>query len=118
MTPYEMRRCWLAYMLATYRDKPQLERGLVDKIVRISQKAAKTDPEEKQLHNLIVLRYITDTQLSVQKICAALHIGRNKPNYEAITNHAIERLMVLTFGLDGINWYGDEVNHEENTIQR
>lgn len=47
---------------------------------------------------------IAAERLSTQKICKMLHINRDRPNYDAITAHAIDRLLVLAFGTDGINW--------------
>lgn len=105
MTHYEMGKYWLLHTLETYRDTPQdaAERKFIDRLINKSRHAA-TNEQEKQYHNLIVLQYITDTRPAVQRICAALHIGRSKTNYETVTGHAIDRLLVLAFGIDGINW--------------
>ena len=107
MTPYEMGKYWLLHTLETYRDTPPEEPGrrFMDRLIAGSRNAAGDDPEEKQYHNLIVLRYITNTKPSKQRICAALHVGRQ--SYEIVTGHAIDRLLVLAFGVDGINWEGE-----------
>lgn len=54
--------------------------------------------------NTVDARYIAAERLSTQKICKTLHINRDRPNYDTITAHAIDRLLVLAFGVDGINW--------------
>lgn len=106
MTLYEMLKYWLLDMLEKYRDTPKNapKRIFVDKIIEVSRRAAEYSAEDKQYHNLVVLRYLVDTPISVNQICKALRIGRQKENYERITGYAIDRLLVLTFGADGINW--------------
>lgn len=106
MTHYEMGKYWLLHTLETYRDTPPdaPERKFIDRLINLSRRAA-VDEQEKQYHNLVVLRYITDTRPSKLRICKALHVGRQ--GYEAVTDHAIDRLLVLAFGIDGINWNGE-----------
>ena len=106
MTLYEMLKYWLLNMLEAYRDTPKNapKRIFVDKIVEISRRSAENDSKDKQYHNLVVLQYLVDTPISVMQISKALHIGREKENYERITENAIDRLLILTFGTDGINW--------------
>lgn len=103
MTPYEMGKYWLTHRLETYRDTPPdaPERKFIDRLIDTSRRAA-VGEQEKQYHNLLVLRYITDTRPPKLRICAALHVGRQ--SYEIITEHAIDRLLVLAFGLNGIDW--------------
>lgn len=107
MTTYEMGKYWLLHTLESYRDTPPGEPGrrFIDRLIEGSRNAAGDSPEEKRLHNLIVLRYITGTRPTTQRICAALHVGRQ--SYEIVTGHAIDRLLVLAFGIDGINWEGE-----------
>lgn len=106
MTLYEMLKYWLLDTLEKYRDTPKNapKRIFIDKIIEISRRTAEYSTEDKQYHNLVVLRYLIDTPISVNQICKTLHIGREKGSYERITGYAIDRLMVLTFGADGINW--------------
>lgn len=108
MTRYEMGKYWLLHTLETYRDTPPdtPNRRFIDALINRSRRAA-GDEQEKRYHNLIVLRYITNTRPAVQRICAALHIGRSKANYETITGQAVDRLLVLAFGVDGIDWSGE-----------
>lgn len=106
MTRYEILKCWLVDTLEAYRNVPHCapKRIFIDKLIATSNQAACHSEEDKRYHNLVVLRYLTDTQLSVHKICKALRIGRDKENYDHITENAIDRLLILAFGLDGINW--------------
>ncbi len=99
-----MRRGWLFYALETYRDTPQevARRQFIDRLMVLSRNAARNDPQEKKYHNLAVLRYVTDTQPAKLRICAALHIGRQA--YEIALGHAVDRLAVLAFGANGIDW--------------
>lgn len=108
MTVYEMGKYWLLHTLETYRDAPPeaAERKFIDRLIDKSRRAAGNRPEEKKYHNLIVLRYITGTQPSKQKICALLHIARQSAVYETVTGHAVDRLLVLAFGANGIDWNG------------
>lgn len=62
-----------------------------------------------------MLRYISSTKRAKKPICDALHIsrasvttykGREIQSYEAATNNAIDRLLVLAFGAGGIDWDG------------
>lgn len=107
MTGFKMRKRWIVEVLETYRDTPPdaPKRKYIDRLIDISRRAAGGE-QEKQYHNLVVLRYITDTHPAVHRICAALHIGRDKANYETVTGNAIDRLLVLAFGVDGIDWDG------------
>lgn len=106
MTDFETNRGWLVNTLESYRDLPfeSVSRAFIDRLIEISRQSAGADETEKQYHNLIVLRYLTDTRPSVQRICNALHMGRQRENYEAVTSKAIDRLLILAFGVDGIDW--------------
>ena len=106
MNEYERRREWLVGLLEAYRETPAeaAEHKFIDKLLRISRAAAGSSDSEKRYHNLIVLRYITAKRYSVQKICQVVHVGRQRENYEKITGDAIDRLMILVFGIDGIRW--------------
>lgn len=95
--------------METYRDTPPDDgkRRFVDLLMKRSLKDAQNDPEGKKYHNLIVLRYISSTKRAKKPICDALHIsrarvttykGREIQSYEAATNNAIDRLLVLAFG--------------------
>lgn len=116
MTEYEIHRAILVDTLETYRDTPldDAKRRFVDWLMKRSLRTAK-DPIEKKYHNLIVLRYISSTKRTKKPICDALHIGRacmtthkgrKVQCYEAVTDNAIDRLLVLAFGVDGIDWDG------------
>lgn len=103
MTEYEQCRALLVYMLESYRDGPEVPlRRYVDKLMRLSLKTAGQEIDGKKLHNLIVLRYISSKKRAKKPICDALNIGRD--NYEAKIADAIDRLMVLAFGVGGIDW--------------
>lgn len=104
MTVYEMGKYWLTDALENYRDTPPeaWKRAYIDRLIDGSRRAVGGNEAEKKYHNLIVLRYITDTRSPKLKICKALHIGRQ--TYETETTHAIDRLLVLAFGIDGIDW--------------
>ena len=106
MTIYQMRKQALTEALESYREYPagSAKRTLIDRLLEVSRSSAGNNETEKQYHNLIVLRYITDTRQSVQRICKALHIGRQRENFEAVTANAIDRLLVLAYGVDGIDW--------------
>lgn len=106
MTIYEMGKYWLLHTLESYRDTPPdaPEHKFIDRLITGSRNAAGGSPEDKRLHNLIVLRYVTCTRPTTQRICAALHVGRQ--SYEIVTEHSIDRLCVLAFGVDGISWGG------------
>lgn len=105
MTDYEKRKEWFAEALENYHTIPATDwkRLFIDRVLEISRNTAHNE-QEKRYHNLIILRYIAAERLSTQKICKMLHINRDRPNYDAITAHAIDRLLVLAFGTDGINW--------------
>ena len=105
MTVYEMGKYWLLHTLETYRDTPPdtMQKKFIDNLINVSRHAVENE-QERRYHNLIVLRYIIDTQPSFQRICAALRTSRNKSNFERVTDEAIDRLLVLAFGLNGINW--------------
>lgn len=113
MTEYEIHRAILVDALETYRDTPpdDRKRRFVDWLMKRSLRAAK-DPIEKKYHNLIVLRYISSTKRAKKPICDVLHIGRackttHKGSevqcYEAVTDNAIDRLLILLFGVGGID---------------
>lgn len=105
MTAYEMRKEWITEALENYHTIPTADwkRLFIDRVLETSRNTAHNE-QEKRYHNLIILRYIAAEGLSTQKICKALHINRDRPNYDTITTHAIDRLLVLAFGVDGINW--------------
>lgn len=96
---------WFTEVLENYHTIPAVDwkRLFIDRILETSRNIAHNE-QEKRYHNLIILRYIAAERLSTQKICKMLHINRDRPNYDAITAHAIDRLLVLAFGTDGINW--------------
>lgn len=120
MTSYEMGKYWLLDALETYRDTPPGtgKRRFIDWLMGRSRDAAKReaangDETGKKYHNLIALRYIADSRPSKLKICKTLHIGRAAKTrhkgrtvqcYEAVTENAVDRLLVLAFGVDGIDW--------------
>jgi len=101
MSAYEMRWAILLHMMETYRDTPPEKRQLADWLIAKSLRATGS-PEEKKLHNVIALQFITNTRPAHYKICAALHMGRG--SFDDVLGHALDRLMVLTFGVDGIDW--------------
>lgn len=101
MTIYEYHRMLLIAYLGTYRNAEPHIRRFVNHAISISLRNAKTE-EEKRLHNLLVLQFIAEQPLSVNKICKALHMGRS--NFKELTQKSIDRLMVLLFGVDGIDW--------------
>ena len=118
MTTYETYRHIVMDALETYRDTPPntAKRRFVDWLMKKSLKATRNDPEEKKYHNLIVLRYISSTRRAKKPICDALHISRSGKTrhkgrmvqcYEAVTDNAIDRLLLLAFGVDGIDWGGE-----------
>jgi len=104
MTAYEENRRVVAAALEAYRDAPPDDgkRRFVDWLMKRSLHAAQNDPEGKKYHNLIVLRYISGPKRAKKPICDALHIGRQ--NYDDVTEAAIGHLLVLAFGVDGIDW--------------
>ena len=106
MTDYEINKQRLTKALEDYRNTPPgtFKRIFINHLIEASRLSADNNEDDKRYHNLIVLRYITDTQPSMQRICKALHIGRDRKNYEAVTANAIDRLLVIAFGIGGINW--------------
>lgn len=102
MTEYEMNLMWLKTVLAAYRSIPEnaRHRRSINRLIERSRDAA-TGTEEKKLHNLIVLEYITDTERAKSAICEALHISPDR--YEEAKQRAIDRLCVLAFGVDGLD---------------
>lgn len=129
MTAYEENRQAVRAALEAYRDAPPDDgkRRFVDWLMKRSLHAAQNDPEGKKYHNLIVLRYISSTKRAKKPICDALHIGRaNKTKhkgvemqyYEAATDNAIDRLLVLAFGIDGIEWDGPYGLPHSGILQR
>lgn len=101
MTEYEYRKMLLVICLGSYREaSPQVKR-LVEHIMAISLRSATTE-KEKRLHNLLLLRFISEQKFSVNRICKTLHMSRGNFNH-AITQ-GIDWLMVLLFGVDGIDW--------------
>lgn len=125
MTAYEENRKIIMEALEAYRDaQPDDEkRRFIDWLMKRSLKAVQNDPDGKKYHNLIVLRYISSTKRAKKPICDALHIGRASKTthkgrevqcYEAVTDNAIDRLLVLAFGVDGIDWNGPKPPQAEN----
>jgi hypothetical protein len=98
---YEYQRMMLTVYLGTYRSAGPHVREFVDRAVAVSLRCAKTE-EEKRLHNLLVLRFIVEQSLSVNRICKTLHMSRG--NLPGAVKASIDRLMVLIFGVDGIDW--------------
>lgn len=128
MTEYEKNREKIVEALEAYRDTPpdDAARRFIDWLMKKSLRSAQNDPDEKKYHNLIVLRYISSTKRSKKTICDALHIGRacktthkgrEMQCYEAVTDNAIDRLLVLAFGMDGINWDESQVENETADCQ-
>lgn len=101
MTMYEYRRMMLVICLGTYRSAGPHVRGFVDQAMAISHRCAKSE-EDKRLHNLLVLRFVAEQSFSVNRICKALHMSRG--NFKQATRASIDRLMVLLFGADGVDW--------------
>lgn len=126
MIAYEMRKYCLLDALETYRDTPPDtgKRRFIDWLMKRSRnvaaiEAAKGDETGKKYHNLIALRYIADSRPSKFKICKALHISRHSNTshkgktvqcWEAVTDNAIDRLLLLAFGWDGLEWGGISEN--------
>ena len=100
---YQQKFEWLAAALTEYRDTPPKawKQRFVDGVLKSSSRTI-YDDEQKKLHNLIVLEYISETRRTKSAICKALHISRQ--NYEIVKKNAIDRLCVLAFGVDGIDW--------------
>lgn len=105
MTDYERCKEWFTEALENYHTIPAADwkRLFIDRVLETSRNTAHTE-QEKRYHNLIILQYIATERPSTQKICKTLHINRDRPNYDTITAHAIDRLLVLAFGVDGIDW--------------
>ncbi len=103
MTVYEYRKMVLAVYLGSYRRAPPHVKRLVDQAMAVSLRSAATE-EEKRLHNLLVLRFIAEQDFSVSRICKALHMSRG--NFRQATAAGIDRLLVLLFGVDGVDWEG------------
>ena len=98
MTDYEINKQRLTKALEDYRNTPlgTFKRTFIDRLIEASRLSADNSEDDKRYHNLIVP--------SMQRICKALHIGRDRKNYEAVTANAIDRLLVIAFGIGGINW--------------
>lgn len=101
MTMYEYRRMMLTICLGTYRNAGPHVRGFVDRAMAVSLRCAET-AEDKRLHNLLVLRFMAEQSFSVNRICKALHMSRSR--FRQMTDASIDRLMVVLFGVDGIEW--------------
>ena len=99
MTPYQRRKTLLTEALEGYRAGKH--HVFIDYAIEISRSAI-VNEDDKKLHNLLVLRFMTEQPQSVMKICKVLHIGRD--HYEAVTARAVDRLLVLLFGVDGIDF--------------
>lgn len=96
---------WLVSMLEAYRAAQDgtPERRLVDWLIQSSRAAAGRRPQEKRLHNLLVLRYIVDPRPRQDRIIDALGL-ETRHKYREAERAALERLAVLAFGIDGIQW--------------
>ena len=101
---YSSNYARLHELLSNYRTAPPDDWGhrFIDIQVKNSLRAA-TSAEDKQLHNFIVLEYITDTKRSRYAICNALHISRTA--YEEARKRALDRLCVLVCGFGGVEWW-------------
>lgn len=95
----------LVSMLEAYRATPDgaPERCLVDWLIQSSRRAAGDSREGKLLHNLMVLRYIVDPRPRQDRIIDALGL-ETRHKYREAEREALERLAVLAFGIDGIQW--------------
>ena len=95
----------LVSMLEAYRATPDgaPERRLVDWLIQYSRRAAGDSREGRLLHNLMVLRYIVDPRPRQERIIDALGL-ETRHKYREAEREALERLAVLAFGIDGIQW--------------
>lgn len=96
---------WLVSMLEAYRAAPSgtPERRLVDWLIQSSGQAAERRPAEKLYHNFAVLRYIVAPRPRQERIIDALGL-ETRHRYREAEREAQERLAVLAFGIDGIQW--------------
>lgn len=96
---------WLVSMLEAYRAAPNgaPERRFVDWLIQTSRQAAERRPDEKLFHNLTVLRYIVDPRPRQERIIDVLGL-ETRHRYREAEREAQERLAVLAFGIDGIQW--------------
>lgn len=96
---------WLTSTLDTYRAAPDgaPARRLVDWLIQSSRQAAERSREGKRLHNLTVLRYIVNPRPKQENIMDALGL-ETRGRYRAAERAALERLAVLAFGIDGVQW--------------
>lgn len=108
MTVYEALRALLYTLLNTYRYLPEdmPQRQLVDRLMEVSKQHAGNDPDSRSLHNLVSLHYLTGKRPAVYRTCELLHISRNKKSFQATLDRAIDRLLILLFGMDGVDWDG------------
>lgn len=104
MTVYETGKRLITDMLTGYRDMPAdtKARIFVNQFMEKSRDSAGDELEEKKLHNLIVLRYLTETPLPKKRLCDTLHLSRTGGHLDSMTDKAIDRLLLLCFGLP--NW--------------
>ena len=106
MTVYEALRLYVRSMLEVYRylppDTPQRE--YVDHLMKLSRSSAEILPEYKTEHNLLTLEYITEKRPATYRICGLLGISRGAASYRRSVDNAIDWLLVLGFGMDGVNW--------------
>ncbi len=106
MTVYEALRLYIRSMLEVYRylphDAPQRE--YVDHLMKLSRSSAEILPEYKTEHNLLTLEYITEKRPATYRICELLRISRGAASYRRSLDNAIDWLLVLGFGMDGVNW--------------
>lgn len=101
MTIYEASKQRLLYVLERYREIPNdaPERDFIDRLINKSGENTYNDPNEKKLHNLIILRYLTEKKLPKKPLCRTLHISRTGNYLDHITEKAVERLLALGLGL-------------------
>jgi len=106
MTVYEALRLFVRSMLEVYRylppDAPQRE--YVDRLMKLSRSAAEILPEYKTEYNLLTLEYITGNRPATYRICELLGISRGAASYRRSLDKAIDWLLILDFGVDGIDW--------------
>lgn len=106
MTVYEVLRLYVRSMLEVYRylptDAPQ--RGCVDHLMKLSRSSAEILPEYKTEHNLLTLEYIAAKRPATYRICELLGISRGAASYKRSLDKAIDWLLLLGFGMDGVNW--------------
>ncbi|MCD8089276.1 MAG: hypothetical protein LUD81_01380 [Clostridiales bacterium] len=101
---YDSKKKYLYAALQVYKTEPpnSAKRLFIDRLTAASRSLAENSKNYKQFHNLIVLRYIAEPPPSKDEICEALSINPYK--YNAASERAINKLMVLAYGVDGIKF--------------